>query len=74
MQFTLDAEEFAQDLEDALINSLRRSDCVTRHGKNFLVLLSEMTEDDADNIKDRIFSQLKKIPADKISFAREKIF
>ena len=74
MQFTLNTDEFAEEFEDVLINSLRQSDCVTRNGKNFLVLLPDTVEEESELVRDRIFSRMKKIPADEISFAREKIF
>ena len=74
MQFTLNTDEFAEEFEDVLINSLRQSDCVTRNGKNFLVLLPDTAEEESELVRDRIFSRMKKIPADEISFARERIF
>ena len=74
MQFTLAEISFADEFKEILLKSLRKSDCVTRNGKKFLVLLTEATEKDADNIKSRIYLRLKGISADKISFERERIF
>ena len=74
MQFTLGASVSADDFKDVLINSLRRSDCVSRNGKKFFVLLSEATATEADVIRDRIFSRLPKPLADNVAFEREQIF
>ena len=63
-----------EEFEEILIHSLRRSDCISRNGKNFLVLLQEATEIEADDVKERIFSRLNKIPAEEISYERESIF
>ena len=73
MQFTLSTEEFVEEFKDILIHSLRKSDCVTRSGKKFLVLLMEATEIESDGVKDRIFSRLKNLSAAAIKFEREKI-
>ena len=74
MQFTLAETNLADEFKEILLKSLRKSDCVTRNGKKFLVLLIEATEKDADIIKNRIYSRLEGISANKISFEREKIF
>ena len=73
MQFTLSTETAAEEFKDTLIHSLRKSDCVTQNGKNFLVLIFEATEDEALIVKDRIFSKLDKNFAAEIHFEREKL-
>ena len=73
MQFTLSAEDFAEEFKEILIQSLRKSDCVTKSGKKFLVLLMETTAQESDSVKDRIFSQLKNFSAAEIEFERETI-
>lgn len=74
MQFTPGASDSAEEFKNALIRSLRRSDCVSRSGEKILVLLPEATATDADVVKERIFSRLPKSLTDKISFEREQIF
>ncbi len=74
MQFTLSEAEKAEELKEILIHSLRKSDCVTQTGKNFLVLLPEAEDFEADEVKERIFSKLNKNFAAEIIFEREKIF
>lgn len=71
VQFTLDGN-FTEEFKEILIHSLRKSDCVTQNGNKFLAMLQEMTEDESEIVRDKIFSQAK-IMADKISFASEKI-
>lgn len=73
MQFTLAEENFVEEFKEVLIRSLRRSDCVTRSGKKFLVLLLEATELEAEGVRNRIFSRLKNFTAREIIFEREKI-
>ena len=73
MQFTLAEENFAEEFKDVVIRSLRRSDCVTRSGKKFLILLPEATEVEADGVRNRIFSRLKNFNARNVIFEREKI-
>ena len=73
MQFTLTTENFAEEFKEVLINSLRKSDCVTQSGKKFLALLMEATELESDSVKNRIFSRLKNFNAHEIIFEREKI-
>ena len=73
MQFTLTEENFAEEFKDVVIRSLRRSDCVTRSGKKFLILLPEATEVEADGVRNRIFSRLKNFNARDVIFEREKI-
>ena len=74
IQFTLEVDDFAEEFKEILLNSLRRSDCITQHGKKFLILLMEAEDFEADIVKTRIFSKLKNSQADKIFFEREKIF
>ena len=73
MQFTLAAEKFSEEFKEVLIQSLRRSDCVTQSGKKFLALLMEATEAEADGMKNRIFSRLKNFNAREIIFERENV-
>lgn len=73
MQFTLAEENFAEEFKDVVIRSLRRSDCVTRSGKKFLILLPEATEVEADGVRNRIFSRLKNFNVRNVIFEREKI-
>lgn len=73
MQFTLADKKLSEEFKEILIHSLRRSDCVTQNGEKFLVILMEATPKESEEIKDRIFSKLKKYPAEKISFEEEKI-
>ena len=73
MQFTLTEENFAEEFKDVVIRSLRRSDCVTRSGKKFLILLPEATEVEADGVRNRIFSRLKNFNARDVIFEREKV-
>ena len=74
MQFTLAADDVAEPFKEVLLNSLRRSDCVTQHGKKFLILLVEANGLEADKIKERIFARLEKNLASKILFERAEIF
>lgn len=74
MQFTLATDDFAAEFKEILVNSLRRSDCVTQNGKKFLILLTITNESDVEIVRDRIFSRLDKNFTDKILFEREKIF
>ena len=75
VQFTLADENFAEEFKDILIHSLRKSDCVTQSDKNkFLVILIEATINECDIIRDRIFSKIKKVPLENISFEKEKIY
>ena len=74
LQFTLGDENSADEFKEVLINSLRKSDCVTQNGDKFLVLLMEATEAESDGVKDRIFSRLKPTSVEKISFEREDVF
>ncbi len=74
MQFTLSDADFAEEFKEVLLKSLRKSDCVTRNGKKFLVLLLDLSKKEADNVKDRIISQVKNISATKIGVEHEKIF
>jgi len=74
MQFTLGAGDAAGDFKDTLINSLRRSDCISQSGNKFFVLLPEATAEDSNGVKDRIFSRLPKPLADTVAFEREQIF
>lgn len=71
MQFTLD-NSLTEEFKEILLNSLRKSDCVTQNGNKFLAMLHETTDEETELIRDRIFSQAKDI-ADKISFDSEKI-
>ena len=50
MQMTAD-----DDFKETLLNSLRNSDCVTQNGNKYLILLLEVTSDDAETIKNRLF-------------------
>ena len=74
LQFTLSDEDFADEFKEILVHSLRRSDCVTRHGKNFLILLLKTTAAESEAVRDKIFSRLEKSFADKISFETETVF
>lgn len=48
-------EEFIGRLGDAILNSVRRSDAVTRYGRGeYLVLLVNTTREDCDKIQKRI--------------------
>ena len=58
VQFTLD-DNFAEEFKEILIHSLRKSDCVTQNGNKFLAMLHEMTGEEAEIFRDRIFSQAK---------------
>lgn len=74
VQFTLPDENFAEEFKEVLIQSLRKSDCVSQSGNKFLTLLTEATLEETDGIKNRIFSRLKGFSAVKILYEREKIF
>ena len=74
VQFTLGAGVSADEFKDVLIQSLRRSDCVSQSSNKFLVLLPEATAKDASGVKDRIFSRLPKPLAANVAFEREQIF
>lgn len=56
MQIT--AEE---DFKEILLHSLRNSDCVTKSGNKFLILLQEVNEVDIDSIKNRLLGDRKNI-------------
>ena len=71
LQFTLPDENTAEAFKELLIQSLRRSDCVTQNGKKFLAMLPETTEAESNIIARRILSRLK---GGRITFEREKIF
>lgn len=74
LQFTLSAEDFGDEFKEVLVKSLRRSDCVTRSGNKFFVLLTEATESESSIVRDRVFSRLEKNRVEEISFEREKVF
>jgi len=74
IQFTIKSEEVAADFKEKLFKSLRKSDCITQSGNKILVLLMEATAEECEEVKDRIFSQLKNFSSDKITFESEKIF
>ena len=75
IQITLSDENFSEEFKDILINSLRKSDCVTQSDKNkFLVILIETAPEECNIIRDRIFSKIKNFPLVKISFESERIF
>ena len=71
VQFTLN-DDSAEEFKEILIHALRKSDCVTRNGNKFLVLLQGGTEIAAEIVKSRIFSRTNGIE-DKIFFKCEKI-
>ena len=71
MQFTVN--DLADDFKPVLLQSLRRSDCVSCNGNKFFVLLMEATTLESDIVKDRIFSRLPKSMLEKISFEHEQI-
>lgn len=73
MQFTLEEEKFSEEFKEVLLHSLRKSDCVTQNGENFLVLLMEATELESEIVRKRIFSRLNDDLAGKVMFEREKI-
>ena len=73
MQFTLPEEDFATEFKEVVVNSLRKSDCVTQNGKKFLVLLMEATLKDAHSVKERILLRLEKHSREKISCELEFI-
>lgn len=51
------SDEACEEFTDVLIKSLRRSDCVTRYGRNqFLVLLSETEAQDVEFVRQKILS------------------
>ena len=73
LQFTIKSENFSIAFKEELFKSLRRSDCITQSGNKILVLFMEETQEKAETVKDRIFSQLENF-ADKVIFESEKIF
>ena len=75
IQFTLTDDSLSENFKEVLLNSLRRSDCVTQSGKNkFLVVLMETTVEACDSVKERIFSKLDRNTTEQIIFEREQIF
>ena len=58
-----------EDFKEILLHSLRNSDCVTKSGNKFLILLQEVTEEDTESIKNRLLSG-----RENISVEVEKIF
>ena len=74
MQFTVKSEELSASFKEELFKSLRKSDCITQSGSKILVLLMEATAEECEEVKDRIFSQLKNFSSDQITFESEKIF
>ena len=73
VQFTLE-ESLAEEFKEILIQSLRKSDCVTQNGNKFLILLQEATESESEIVRDRILSRLEGNLAVGIKFECEKIF
>ena len=74
MQFTVKSENLSAEFKEALFKSLRKSDCITQSGNKILVLLMEATAEEAEEVCNRIFRQLKNFSADDIIFESEKIF
>ena len=72
MQFTM-PDKFSEEFKETLLNSLRKSDCVTQNGKKFLVLLPETSEKDSETIRNRVLSHLYKNMAVRIEFEQETI-
>ena len=71
VQITFQTENF-DEFKETLLQSFRKSDCVTQCGKNkFLVLLPNV---DDENIINKIISKLKNFSSDKITVESEKIF
>ncbi len=73
LQFVIRSEDFSAEFKEELFKSLRKSDCITQSGNKILVLFLEATQEDAEAVKDKIFSQLENF-SDKVIFESEKIF
>ncbi len=57
MRFTLENESESEAFLEVLAHALRRSDCVTQHGRNqFFVLLMEATSTDGELVKERVLT------------------
>ncbi len=77
LQERADEDMTLQQLKDMLLQSLRRSDCITRHGKRqFLILLLDAQAEDKDSIVMRLQANWKKLSAADdgiLSFEMEQI-
>ena len=77
LQERADEDMALQQLQEMLIRSLRRSDCVTRHGKGqFLMLLLDAKTEDKESIAARLQANWKDFSASAdgtISLEMEKI-
>lgn len=74
VQLTVSPEKSVDEFKDVLVKTLRKSDCVTRRGNKFLLLLPGVAEEDSAKVKERIFSQLENFSEDDVTFENEKIF
>jgi len=74
VQFVIKSEDFAAEFKAELFKTLRNSDCITQSGNKILALLTDNTTEECEKVKERIFSKLKEISSDKVTFESEKIF
>ena len=72
IQFTVE-NDLAEEFKEILVQSLRKSDCVTQNGNKFLILLQEATESESEIVKNRILSRLEGNLAVGIKFECEKV-
>ncbi|MCR5833323.1 MAG: diguanylate cyclase [Selenomonadaceae bacterium] len=73
VQFTVEDRDYEEELKKVLLKSLRRSDCVSKVGNKFLLLLPKMTAKDIGNFKKRIFARIDSSQIDKIGFEYESV-
>ena len=73
LQFVIKSEDFSAEFKEELFKTLRKSDCITQSGNKILVIFMEATQEEAEEVKDRIFARLESF-ADKVVFESEKIF
>ena len=67
LQFVVKSENFSAEFKEELFRILRTSDCITQSGNKILVLFMEETQEEAESVKDKIFSQLENF-SDKVVF------
>lgn len=74
IKLATDSDETCETFLDTLIKNLRRSDCVTQHGNDFLALLNDISAEQLAEVQERIAAAWRaKNFDDKITFESNEI-
>lgn len=74
IKLATDSDETCEAFLDTLIKNLRRSDCVTQHGNDFLALLNDISAEQLIEVQERIVAAWRaKNFGDKIIFESNEI-